>query len=634
MLRRCAWNLSYRQALWRRHRSMLAQSFFLSPRSEFSSAAQKNSTPKPVHGDGTSKSASKLPLLVFGSVVAGASIWAFYLTDYSKPHVKDDSSLKSRNLDNVKPTVDSKQSIDKEIPIYEIQVKPNLDVTEKKTNNNSDDLSINTEVASEAKTIVKKLTPNKEEEPSHLVENVTLVPSEKTIDSKSLSEGNLRKDSVTTYIKPGQEESEKTEGFIEQKDDSMYSADHLKEPVSNMSDSCLEVLTHKEQDSQDSETRVGKSLVESYSLPVNKESSKDSGRAEDIHGTERSFHDKEAFVTHFDDKKRTNDGMLVLDLIEAIHAAERKQAESDANVFTEEKRRLKERYEKELKDARARELMYAEEAAILDKELIKEKAKAAATLKLNQELSEQKLREELQRKDEEGVVQLAKVQDLAKAELAAAIAKEKSSQLEKIAEANLNINALCMAFYARSEEARQTHAVHKLALGTLALEDALSNGLPFRPEVDALYRSLEGIDRESLLGLALSSIPADTVNQGIDTPLQLTQMFHRLKGTLRHFSLIPAGGGGLLTHAVAYIASSIKIREDASSDGIESLISKVESYLAESKYSEAADSLEQGVRGSEAEEFVSEWVVKARNRAVVEQAVSLLRSYAASITFE
>lgn len=29
---------------------------------------------------------------------------------------------------------------------------------------------------------------------------------------------------------------------------------------------------------------------------------------------------------------------------------------------------------------------------------------------------------------------------------------------------HLQINALCMAFYARSEEARQTHSVHKLAL--------------------------------------------------------------------------------------------------------------------------------------------------------------------------
>lgn len=28
----------------------------------------------------------------------------------------------------------------------------------------------------------------------------------------------------------------------------------------------------------------------------------------------------------------------------------------------------------------------------------------------------------------------------------------------------MQINALCMAFYARSEEARQSHSVHKLAL--------------------------------------------------------------------------------------------------------------------------------------------------------------------------
>lgn len=128
----------------------------------------------------------------------------------------------------------------------------------------------------------------------------------------------------------------------------------------------------------------------------------------------------------------------------------------------------------------------------------------------------------------------------------------------------LQINALCMAFYARSEEARQTHSVHKLALvswffsfqftcwlypclalvcllylaifflsmegiytlilqGTLALEDALSNGLPIRAELDALYKAFEGIDRESLLGLVLSSLPDDIVNHGIDTPLQLSQ---------------------------------------------------------------------------------------------------------------
>ncbi|KAL2906049.1 A disintegrin and metalloproteinase with thrombospondin motifs 4 [Bienertia sinuspersici] len=70
----------------------------------------------------------------------------------------------------------------------------------------------------------------------------------------------------------------------------------------------------------------------------------------------------------------SGDGKLILDFLQAIHAAEQRQAELDAHVFSEEKRAMK------LKDARARELMYAEEAAMLEKEVKKERAKAAAAL--------------------------------------------------------------------------------------------------------------------------------------------------------------------------------------------------------------------------------------------------------------
>lgn len=41
------------------------------------------------------------------------------------------------------------------------------------------------------------------------------------------------------------------------------------------------------------------------------------------------------------DEESSKDGKIVLDLIEAIHAAEKKQAESDAFVFAEERRVLK-----------------------------------------------------------------------------------------------------------------------------------------------------------------------------------------------------------------------------------------------------------------------------------------------------
>lgn len=329
----------------------------------------------------------------------------------------------------------------------------------------------------------------------------------------------------------------------------------------------------------------------------------------------------------------SKDGKLILDFLQAIHAAEQRQAELDARIFAEEKRAIKEKYEKELKDARARELMYAEEAAMLEKELEKERAKAAAALKSLQEKAEERLKMELEEKEREAESKLKELQEFAKVELAASLAREKAAQVEKMAEANLNINALCMAFYARSEEARQTHSVHKLALGALALEDALSNGQPVQAELEALQSYIESVDKDSLLQLALSSLPEDVRLHGIDSPLQLNEKFDKLKGSLRHFSLIPPDGGGILAHSLAYLASFLKVKEsDQSGDGIESVINKVESLLAEGKLAEAADALENGVKGSKAAEVVPDWVRTARNRAITEQALILLQSYAASVS--
>lgn len=53
--------------------------------------------------------------------------------------------------------------------------------------------------------------------------------------------------------------------------------------------------------------------------------------------------------------------------------------------------------------------------------------------------------------------------------------------------------------------------------------------------------------------------------------------------------------------------------------------------MAEGKLAEAAGSLEEGVRGSRAVEIAGDWVRRARNRAITEQALTLLQSYATSI---
>ncbi|KAK9075016.1 hypothetical protein SSX86_003335 [Deinandra increscens subsp. villosa] len=352
-------------------------------------------------------------------------------------------------------------------------------------------------------------------------------------------------------------------------------------------------------------------------------------------GSLSSFLDKEvaAAVERTDDVYASKNGQLVLDFLEAIHTAEKRQADIDSHIFSEEMRLMKEKYEKELKDARARELMYAERETILDKELHKEKLKAAAALKSLQENLEEEFRMEIERKESEREMELNKLKDLAKAELLAAIAREKASEIEKMADTNLNINALCMAFYARSEDARQSHSVHKLALGALALEDALSKGLPIKKEIDALKSYVDGIDKDSLLSLVMESLPEDTLKNGTDTILQLNHKFDGLKGTLRHFSLIPPGGGGILAHSLAYIVSVLKVKEaEKSGDGIESVINRVESMLADGKLLEAAEALENGVKGSEAAQVVGDWVQRARNRAITEQALTLLQSYATSFS--
>lgn len=72
---------------------------------------------------------------------------------------------------------------------------------------------------------------------------------------------------------------------------------------------------------------------------------------------------------------------------------------------------------------------------------------------------------------------------------------------------------------------------------------------------------------------------------------------------------------------------------DKSGDGIESVINRVESLLADGKLLEAAETLENGLKGSQATEVVGDWIHQARNRAITEQALTLLQSYATSASY-
>ncbi|KAF7019241.1 hypothetical protein CFC21_032439 [Triticum aestivum] len=604
MLRRCVRDLYPLRSLRRIPRpisSEVQSPTFGQLRRNSTKASQQGSAQKSVPGpkEEPSKSGSKVPKLLLGTLLVGAAGMAAYQAGYIDLQFMDEklpSTIREQNLTKMYENL--KSPFEQKVDQKQTMLDPKNGIVQDTPKGLP---------AEGIPTAGEQPTPAEEKETETVTQGTLPVQDEHGADTKLPSQ-----DTLSVDIKPNV--VNKAAGEVP-----LGQADKISSTVSPVESSPTTAEVQK--DPLGADVGEQKSLAETYLLQEEHDIPKDVSAKETK---------SDGIVGGV---KASDDGKIMLDIIDAIHAAEKKQADTDAYTYSEEKRKLKERYEKELKDTRARELMYAEEAAILDKELKKEKMKAAAAVKELQEKTEQKLMDELQRKDEEASQQVEKVQELAKAELAAALAKEKASQIEQIAEADLNIDALCMAFYARSEEARQSHSVHKLALGTLALEEALSSGSPIRTEVDQLRKSLEGIDKDSLLELALSSLPEDVLKYGSDTRMELKQKFNSLKATIRHFGLIPSGGGGILTHAVAHVASNIKVEEDPSGDGVESLISRVEDLIVGGDLTAATEALTGGLQGTAAEEAAAEWVKQARKRAIAEQTLTLLHSYASSITF-
>ncbi|XP_031397614.1 uncharacterized protein KIAA2012 homolog isoform X3 [Punica granatum] len=611
---------------------------YLSSRKEFSTASPQNASPKPGTASKPPESGNSFSKVVIGGIAVGAAVLAAHQAGYLDQILhkeKQDSQAEVGLNDEDRSTASQKAKPfshkveEKVLPSMEVRdkVSPNKENVKEKGESHS--IASTSEALHDRQNEILPRAQDKSE---------TAPSEDKVLDEEKLHASSIiSNDHSTATIISAEEklDRESPDAKISVQPSEAGQVSHAStDGSSTAADTEVEspvqhILEEDRKEDSPSVIETATPLLDAYHLR-DKDNEKSSVYLNGNGESEKAF---ASAMEELGEAAASKDGKLILDFLQAIHAAELRQAELDARAFTEEKKAMKEKYEKELKDAIARELMHAEEAALLDKELKRERAKAAAAIKSLQQKLEEKHKMELAEKEKEAELKLKKVEELSKAEMSAAIAREKASQVEKMAEANLHINALCMAFYARSEEARQSHSVHKLALGALALEDALSKGLPIKVEIEALRTYLNGIDKDSVLDLVLSSLPEETIDHGTDTVLQLNQQFDTLKGTLRHFSLIPPGGGGILAHSLAHIASWLKVREaNYSGNGIESVISQVESYLAEGKLAEAADALEEGVKDSRAVEVISSWVKQARNRAIAEQALTLLQSYATSIS--
>ncbi|MCO5593785.1 hypothetical protein L7F22_047802 [Adiantum nelumboides] len=318
----------------------------------------------------------------------------------------------------------------------------------------------------------------------------------------------------------------------------------------------------------------------------------------------------------------------VFDLLDVVHAAEKRQAELDAQLYTEAQKRLKQAFQQELKDAQAKEVMYAEEASRLAKEIELEKEKAAAALELEQKMATERLSEELKHKEEEANLKLKKAELLSKTEIAAAVAEEKLSCIKDVRNVKQELEALYTVLFSQSNEFRQSHTIHKLAVGTFALEDAMKRGAPIEKEVNLICSSYKDAGLDPLVDAIISSLPEHAIKKGTLTPSQLQQKFETLKNGVLELSLIPSTGGGLISHAAAKVVSALKIRESGQfSDGVAAVVSQVQRCLADGKLADAAEVLEKGVHGTKAEVLVADWIQNVRERAIMEQMLLLLQAH-------
>ncbi|CAI5488356.1 unnamed protein product, partial [Closterium sp. Naga37s-1] len=278
----------------------------------------------------------------------------------------------------------------------------------------------------------------------------------------------------------------------------------------------------------------------------------------------------------------------------------------------------------------------------------------------------------MQDKEEEGAAMAAEAGVVAEARAVAGMAAAEAQHTHEVERLKLQLAALHEAFRTRSEEERKRHAGHSLAMLCFALEDAALNGTPLAvpptclqpaslplshstqqatdaPTTSDSFTSTsssadehahagvvaaEAPAADALVDAVLASLPPPAADHGVPTPAQLRQQLTALRLSLSQLGLMPPQGAGVVAHALAFLAAMIKLPETGTElpgGGVEAAVARAEALMQAGQLQAAAEALEGALAGTKAEELGGEWAQKARDRAVLEQAVAVMRAHAATV---
>ncbi|XWS41515.1 hypothetical protein CRYUN_Cryun17cG0088300 [Craigia yunnanensis] len=400
MLRRSILELSRRRGYPRRiPRQIISQrlSPFIYSRKHFSTSPRKNATLKPGSARGPFESKSGFSEVVLGSVVIGGVVLVAYQAGYLDQYLREGPEV---SIDTTK--IGSSEKDEKDIQVvssYNEEINkltPYVDLPEQKAATHIDlptqPETLN-EVPGENQSIVEDKSNETLEEstmpgpkkalPEHF--QSSLPSSDHSVDVVVSVEGNLKSLSLKRHwyqtkkfkifhwipnqVHPLEKRKQKLYHLLLWRTDrrmnqgaevpSLAPEESQIKTVPSLHPTTADIS----QDKPSKNIEAPSSLLDAYHL----REKTDESYLTSLNGKyEQLSKDTEAFGTAIEELNEgylSKDGKLVLNFLQAIHAAEKRLAELDAHAFAEEKQAFKEKYEKELRDSRAMELMCTEEAA-------------------------------------------------------------------------------------------------------------------------------------------------------------------------------------------------------------------------------------------------------------------------------
>ncbi|BGP14387.1 hypothetical protein JCM10213_004511 [Rhodosporidiobolus nylandii] len=248
------------------------------------------------------------------------------------------------------------------------------------------------------------------------------------------------------------------------------------------------------------------------------------------------------------------------------------------------------------------------------------KEKLDKELATQQEIINQRLKEEV-------VAQGIELQRRWVQEIKLRVEQERSGRLAKLEELESGVRKLEKVAKTNEEVLEEAVRARRVFTAVRALEHKIETGAPFAEELATLQRLSQAPSTspvtDSLLSLALSSIPADVASTGVTSfPALAARFTSSVAPQLKKVALLPEHGG-VLEYVTSYVASHALFEKQGWADGedVVSTIARAKFWLANKDLDLATREVNSLTGWPKA--LAADWLKQARQHLEVKQALEV-----------